>query len=70
MAEVFAQGQDGEPGYDKYAVDVLKGAFGVANSLKVVDAALGNSGRAYEARSSSARSSRRRRRASPRPRPP
>ena len=47
-AEVFAQGQDGEPGYDKYAVDVLKGALGVANSLKVVDAALGNSGRAYD----------------------
>ena len=47
-AEVFAQGQDGEPGYDTYAVDVLKGAFGVANSLKVVDAALGNSGRAYD----------------------
>ncbi|GAA1811062.1 glycohydrolase toxin TNT-related protein [Agromyces neolithicus] len=47
-AQVFAQGQDGEPGYDQYAVDVLKGALGIANSLKVVDAALGNSARAYD----------------------
>jgi hypothetical protein len=47
-AEVFAQGQDGEPGYDQYAVDVLKAALGVANSLRIVDAALGNTGRAYD----------------------
>lgn len=47
-AEVFAHGQDGEPGYDQYAVDVLKAALGIANSLRVVDAALGNSGRAYD----------------------
>ena len=47
-AQVFAHGQDGEPGYDRYAVDVLKGALGIANSLKVVDAALGNSARAYD----------------------
>jgi hypothetical protein len=47
-AEVFAQGQDGEPGYDQYAVDVMKAALGVANSLRIVDAALGNTGRAYD----------------------
>src|SRR5215207_5282479 len=47
-AEVYAHGQDGEPGYDQYAVDVLKGALGLANALKIVDSALNNSARAYD----------------------
>ncbi|MGI9821843.1 hypothetical protein [Agromyces sp. Marseille-Q5079] len=47
-AEVFAHGQDGEPGYDQYSVDVMKSALGMANALRIVDAALGNTGRAYD----------------------
>src|SRR5918994_254784 len=31
-AEVYAHGQDGEPGYDQYAVDVLNGKLGAAES--------------------------------------
>ncbi|MFD6053885.1 hypothetical protein ACFWE1_04875, partial [Agromyces sp. NPDC060279] len=47
-AEVFAHGQDGEPGYDGYAVDLLKAVHGMSNALRIVDAALGNTGRAYD----------------------
>ena len=47
-AEVFAQGQDGEPGYDGYAKDVLRGVINAANTLKTLDAALGNTARAYD----------------------
>jgi len=47
-AEAFAHGQDGEPGYDGYAKDVLTGVINAANTLKTLDAALGNTGRAYD----------------------
>ena len=45
-AEVFAQGQDGEPGYDEYARNVLTNVINAANTLKTLDAALVNTARA------------------------
>lgn len=47
-AEVFANGLDGEPGYNDYAKDVLQGVVNVANTLLVLDAALTNTARAYD----------------------
>ncbi len=47
-AEAFANGTDGEPGYNGYAEDVLRGVINAANTLKTLDAALGNTARAYD----------------------